>query len=101
MHILHVYCQVKPEHVDAFKDATNDNAANSRKEPGVARFDVLQQTDDPTRFVLMEAYYTADAHANHKETAHYDTWVAKTADWFVAPRTRAIFSNISPADQDW
>ena len=101
MHILHVHIHVKPEHLEEFKKATNENAAASRKEPGIARFDVLQQADDPTRFVLMEAYRNTEGHARHKETAHYNTWNATVADWLFEPRTRVIYTNISPADQDW
>jgi quinol monooxygenase YgiN len=101
MHILHVHVHVKPEHLEEFKQATMENAAKSRQEAGVARFDVIQQTDDPTRFILMEAYRSAEGHAQHKETEHYKTWNAKVADWLVAPRTRTVYSNVSPADGDW
>jgi autoinducer 2-degrading protein len=101
MHILHVYCHVKPEHIEAFKQATAENGAKSRKEPAIARFDVVQQTDDPTRFVLVEVYRTADGHAKHKETEHYNTWNTKVADWLFEPRSRTVFTNISPTDQDW
>jgi len=101
MHILHVHVHVKPEHIEAFKQATMENAANSRQEPGVARFDVIQQTGDPTRFILVEAYRSAEGHAKHKETAHYNTWNAKVADWLFEPRTRTVYTNVSPADQDW
>ena len=91
MNILLVHIHIKPECVEAFKAATFDNARNSAKEPGVARFDVIQQQDDPTRFVLYEAYKTADAIAQHKETAHYKKWAAVTANMFVTPRTRALY----------
>ena len=101
MHILHVHIHVKPEHLEEFKKATNENAAQSRKEPGIARFDVIQQADDPTRFILMEAYRSVEGHARHKETTHYNTWTATVADWLFEPRTRVIYTNISPADQDW
>jgi autoinducer 2-degrading protein len=101
MHILHVHCHVKPEHLEEFKQATMINAAKSRQEAGVARFDVIQQTDDPTRFILMEAYRSAEGHASHKETEHYNTWNAAVADWLFEPRSRAVHRNISPPDQDW
>lgn len=94
MLILIVHIQVKPECVEAFKAATLDNARNSVREAGVARFDVVQQQDDPTRFVLYEAYRTADAPAQHKETAHYKHWAAVTADMFVTPRTRALYQDV-------
>ena len=101
MHILLVYIHVKHEHIDAFIEATNENGAKTRQEPGCARFDVIQQADDPGQFVLAEAYYNPDAHASHRETEHYKAWNEKTADWVVAPRTRTIYRSISPADQDW
>ena len=74
MYIVHVFVHVKPEQLAAFKAATIENARNSVQEPGIARFDVIQQADDPTRFVLVEAYRTPDDPALHKETAHYKTW---------------------------
>ena len=72
--VVHVHVQVTPEHIDAFKAATLANARASVREPGIARFDVVQQADDPTRFVLVEVYRTAAAPGAHKETAHYATW---------------------------
>ena len=101
MHIVHVHIQVKPDHLEEFKQATMVNAANSRKEPGVARFDILQQTDDPTRFVLTEVYRTVEDQARHRETPHYNAWIAKAENWFAEPRTRTVYTNVSPADQDW
>jgi len=101
MHILLVYIQVKPEHLEEFRQATLANAAKSRQEPAVARFDVMQQADDPTRFVLMEAYRNPEGHAKHRETEHYNTWNTTVADWLVAPRTRTIYTNVSPPDSDW
>lgn len=101
MHILLVYLQVKPEHLEEFQQATLINAANTRKEPECVRFDVLQQTDDPTRFAFSEVYRSAEGHASHRDTEHYKTWNAAVADWLVAPRTRSIYRNISPTDRDW
>lgn len=72
--IVHVHVRVKSDMIEAFKRATMVNAKASRLEPGVARFDVYQQADDPTRFLLVEEYKTADAPAAHKATAHYATW---------------------------
>lgn len=74
MLVVHVHVHVKPEWVTAFKTATLANARASLQEPGVARFDVQQQQEDPTRFVLVEAYRTPDAPAAHKATAHYAVW---------------------------
>ncbi len=101
MLVVHVFVHVKPEHVDAFREATIENARNSVQEPGVARFDVVQQEDDPTRFVLVEAYRTAGAPAKHKETDHYNKWAATVQDMLVAPRTKAIYSNVFPDDDGW
>ena len=74
MIVVHVHVHVKPDCVEAFKKATLENARASVNEPGIARFDVVQQANDPTRFVLVEAYRTADAPAAHKKTAHYIKW---------------------------
>jgi autoinducer 2-degrading protein len=71
MLIVHVFVHVKEDQVDAFKAATIENAQNSIKESGIARFDVIQNNDDLTRFVLVEVYRTAEDPARHKETAHY------------------------------
>ena len=101
MLIVHVYVHVKAEFLEQFKQATIENAANSVKEPGIARFDVIQQADDPTRFVLIEVYRTAEAPARHKETAHYRAWVAAATDMLAEPRTRASYANIYPPDQGW
>ncbi len=96
-----VFCHVRPEHVEAFKVATLDNASNSVREMGVARFDVIQQDDDPTRFVLVEIYRTSDAPAAHKETTHYLRWRDTVADMFVEPRTGVRYHNVFPDDAEW
>jgi len=101
MLILCVYIHVKPEAVEAFRAATLENARNSRKEPGVVRFDFLQQADDPARFQLCEVYRDAAAQAAHKESAHYQVWAAKTADMFVEPRTRQSYTPIDPPAAAW
>lgn len=101
MFIVHVHVQVKPECVEAFKAATIDNARQSVKEPGIARFDVLQQTDDPTRFVLVEVYRNTEAPAAHKETPHYATWRDTVAPMMAAPRSSVKFSNVFPHDAGW
>jgi quinol monooxygenase YgiN len=101
MLIIQVYIHVKPEHLEEFKAATILNASNSVKEPGIARFDVIQQEDDPTRFVLVEVYRDAEAPLKHKETAHYLAWLEKATDWMVEPRTRARFTSVFPDDQGW
>ena len=101
MIILIVNLHVKSEHLEAFRAATLENARNSVKEPGVARFDVLQQADDPTRFVLYEVYRDADAPAKHRETAHYQAWVAKAPDMLVEARSRTLYQNVFPSDAEW
>ena len=101
MFILIVTLHVKPEHIDAFREATIENARNSIKEEGILRFDFLQQTDDPTRFALYEVYRDADAPAKHRETAHFNAWAAKAAEMLAEPRTRTTFGNVYPTDQNW
>jgi len=101
MIILLVSIHVRREHLEAFKQATIENATNSRREPGVARFDFIQQTDDPTRFVLYEVYRDAAAQAAHKETPHYNAWAAKTAGMFETPRTRQTYVSVDPPDTAW
>jgi autoinducer 2-degrading protein len=101
MLIVHVHVHVKPEFVEAFRQATVENARNSVQEPGIARFDAIQQADDPTRFVLVECYRTADAPARHKETAHYAAWRDAVTDMLAEPRTSVKFSNVFPDDQGW
>ena len=98
MPILCVYVHVKPEAVDAFRQATLENARASRREPGVERFDFLEQADDPARFMLIEVYRDAAAQAAHKETAHYRAWAARTADMFAEPRTRQLYRAIDPGE---
>lgn len=101
MFIVHVFCHVKPEHIDDFKAACVENARNSVQEPGIARFDVIQQQDDPARFVLVEVYRTPDDPAAHKQTAHYATWAETVADWMAAPRSKLVYDNVFPDEQGW
>lgn len=101
MLIVHVHVHVKPECIEPFKAATLENARQSVLESGVARFDVLQQADDPTRFILVEVYRTADAPAKHKETAHYAKWRDTVAPMMAEPRTSVKFTNVFPADADF
>lgn len=101
MLIVQVHARVKPESVDAFKEATVANASQSVKESGIARFDLIQQTDDPTRFILVEVYRTADAPARHKETAHYAAWRDAVAPMMAEPRTSVKYHNIFPEDHGW
>ncbi|HEX5218452.1 MAG TPA: antibiotic biosynthesis monooxygenase [Verrucomicrobiae bacterium] len=101
MLIVHVHVHVKPEAVDAFKAATLENARQSVQEPGIARFDVVQQADDPTRFVLVEAYRSVEATAAHKETRHYQVWRDTVAPMMAGPRTSVKFANLFPEDGDF
>jgi quinol monooxygenase YgiN len=99
--VVHVYARVKPDGIEAFRAASIENSRESLKEPGVARFDVVQSTEDPTRFVLVEAYRNADAPAAHKATAHYARWRDAVADLMAEPRTSAKFVNVAPDDSGW
>jgi quinol monooxygenase YgiN len=99
--IVHVHVHVKPESVEAFKTASVENAAASVKEPGIARFDVIQQNDDPTRFILVEVYRSVEAAAAHKETAHYARWRDTVAPMMAEPRQAVKFSNCFPGDEGW
>jgi quinol monooxygenase YgiN len=101
MQIVHVHVNVKPEFIEAFKQATIENAKNSVKEPGIARFDVIQKTDDPTKFILVEVYKTAEASAAHKETAHYARWRDTVAEMMAEPRQGIKYSNVFPEDTNW
>lgn len=101
MFIVHVHVRVIPEFAEQFAQATMENARQSLLEPGVARFDVVQQTDDPTRFVLVEVYRTADDPTRHKETAHYQTWRDTVADMMAEPRQSVKYSNVFPDDSGW
>jgi len=98
MLILLVEIHVKAEHLEAFQEATLENARNSRREPGIARFEAIQREDDATRFVLMEVYRDAEAPAKHKETAHYHAWLEKVTPLLAEPRTRQWYHSIDPAD---
>ena len=99
MLIVHVHVHVKPESVEAFKTATLANARASIQEPGVIRFDVAQEQDDPTRFVLVEVYRDAAAAAAHKETPHYPIWRDTVAPMMAEPRRSVKFNNVFPDDE--
>lgn len=101
MFIVHVHVHVKPESVEAFIEATIENASNSLQEHGITRFDVVQQAGEPTRFVLVEAYRTPDDSARHKETAHYKLWRDTVAPMMADPRVGVKFENVFPYDEGW
>ena len=101
MLVVQIQVHVKPEFIEAFKIATIANARESVKEPGIARFDFVQQQDDPARFVLIEAYRTPEANAAHKETKHYQVWRDTVAPMMASPRNPTRFTNIFPDDKGW
>ncbi len=97
MHIVHV----KPDRIGAFQNATLENARNSMQEPGIARFDIIQQQDNPARFLLVEVYYTSEDPARHKETTHYQKWRDTVADMMAEPRTSIKYTNVFPDKEGW
>jgi len=101
MFIVHVFVHVKPDRIEDFKVATIENARSSVKEPGVARFDVIQQSDDPACFVLVEVYRSPEASVSHKETAHYAKWRDTVAGMMAEPRRGVKYSNLYPDDPGW
>jgi quinol monooxygenase YgiN len=101
MLIVHVDVHVKPESVEDFRRVTIENARSSVQEPGIARFDLVEQQDDATRFVLIEVYRTPEAAAAHKETAHYAKWRDAVAPMMAEPRQRVQYSPVFPDPQDW
>jgi quinol monooxygenase YgiN len=101
MLIVHVHAHVRPEFVEAFREATLENARNSVLEPGVVRFDVIQQDDDPTRFILVEVYRTPEDPARHKETAHYQKWRDAVEPMMAEPRRSVRYRNVFPEEAGW
>ena len=101
MLIVHVHVRVTPGSEEEFRAATLENARNSIREPGVVRFDVLQQEDDPTRFLLMEIYRTADDPARHKETTHYAQWRDRVESMMAEPRRSVRYSALFPDAAGW
>jgi len=101
MLVVHVHVHVKPEFIEAFKQATIENARHSLREAGIARFDLIQSTDDPTRFILVEVYRTDEAPAQHKETAHYRVWRDAVTPMMAEARTSVKYSNAFPPDDGW
>jgi autoinducer 2-degrading protein len=101
MIVVLVHIHVKEEAIEGFKEAIMANATESVKEPGVARFDVIQQRDDPQRFVLVEAYFEQEAIARHKETPHYLAWREAAEPMMVEPRQGIPHLSVWPEDQAW
>lgn len=101
MLVVHVQIHVKPESIEAFRQATLANARESIREPGIARFDVMQQTDDPTRFVLVEVYRSVEATTAHKATRHYEIWRDTVAPMMAEPRSSVKYSALFPDEKNW
>jgi quinol monooxygenase YgiN len=99
MLIVHVFVHVKPDQIEAFQSASIENAQQSRREPGIARFEVLQQRDDPTCFLLVEVYRTRDDPARHKETAHYQKWRDTVADMMAEPRHSVKYLDVESGNK--
>ncbi len=101
MLVVHVHVHVKTECVEAFRQASLENAAQSVREPGIVRFDVIQQNDDPSQFLLVEVYRTADDPGRHKETSHYAIWRDAVVDMMAEPRWSVKYTNLFPEDASW
>ena len=101
MLIVHVHVRVKPESIEAFRRASIENAQQSVKEVGIARFDVLQDSNDASQFLLVEVYRNAEAPAQHKETPHYQSWRDAVAEMMAEPRTSLKYNNVFPGDESW
>ena len=101
MYIVHVHIRVKPEFIEEFKAISIENARTSLKESGIARFDIIQQVDDPNQFELIEVYRTPADPVKHKETAHYNKWRELAEPLLAEPRSRTLYENIFPNNEDW
>ena len=101
MFIVHVFVRVKEDRIEAFRAASLENSRKSVREKGIARFDVIQQLDDPCRFLLVEVYRTPEDPVRHKETEHYRTWRDTVESMMAEPRTSIKYSNVFPDDQGW
>jgi (4S)-4-hydroxy-5-phosphonooxypentane-2,3-dione isomerase len=101
MLIVHVFIQVKPDMIDPFIAATIENATNSILEPGIARFDFVQQSDDPAKFLLVEIYGSSEDSTRHKQTGHYIKWRDTVQNMMAVPRTSIKYKNIFPDEKGW
>ncbi len=101
MHIVLVNIHVKADFIAKFKAATLENAKNSILEPGIVRFDFIQQAEDPTRFILVEVYRDAEDQLKHRDTRHYQTWRDTVTEWMAEPRVGVKYKNLFPEDKDW
>jgi len=96
MKVTVVYVSVKPDKINKFIEASRLNHEASLQESGNCRFDVIQMKEDPSRFVLYEAYETEEAAAAHKQTQHYLTWRETVADWMASPRKGVAYDSLFP-----
>ncbi|MEZ4667783.1 MAG: antibiotic biosynthesis monooxygenase [Anaerolineae bacterium] len=101
MIVMLVHIHVKADNIDEFVAATKENAQNSVKEPGVIRFDVIQQSDDPTHFTLIEVFKDQDAQQSHRETPHYFKWRDTVTDMMAEPRQGIRYTNVFPSEDEW
>ena len=101
MLVIQVHIRVKPDSIEAFRSATIENARQSLREPGIARFDFLQDSEDPTRFLLIEAYKTPEAQGAHRATPHYAIWRDTVADMMAEPRAGVRYLAVFPGDEGW
>src|SRR6187402_1669604 len=101
MFIVHVDVWVKTESIDAFVEATKHNAAASLREPGIARFDLIQDQSDAAHFQLLEVYRSEAAPAAHKQTAHYATWRETVEPMMARPRASVKFDSVFPGDEGY
>lgn len=96
MHATLVYVHVKTEHINDFIKACAENHRNSINEPGNFRFDILQQNDDPSRFVLYESYANESDANQHKQTQHYLKWRTAVENWMASPRNGVLHQGLLP-----
>lgn len=101
MVIVHVFIKIKPDMLEPFKAMTLKNAQSSIKEPGILRFDFMQQEDDPLSFLLVEVYKDSNAVAQHKETSHYAEWRQSAEHVIAEPRKNIKYVNIFPEDKEY
>lgn len=101
MYIVHVNVHVKKDYIEMFKILTTENAKDSILEPGIVRFDIVQQQDAPSKFVLIEVYRSFEDTAKHKLTDHYLRWRDAVANMMKEPRTSTKYFNVFPEDEGW
>ena len=101
MHIVLVQIHLKPEMINPFIEITSENVRNSIQEAGVVRFDFLQQAEDPTRFTLVEVYYTPEDQLKHRDTRHYQVWRDAATEMMAEPRMGIKYKNLLPPDEAW